>query len=336
MAAVPAGQRLAPKTEGGLLTAVTDREKLFSRKDLPRLAKMLAGGMAAAVLPRSFDDAAVEGLLRLNRSSQPDELAATMEQALSPRRQGDWHMLAAEQARMLAEDHWGRLRGMSPKGWSPAIEFIGEQRVRDALQAGRGAVMWCMRFSSDIALKQGFHGVGLPLVHLSAAAHGALGSRTKLATRIISPLFRRAEDNYLAGRVIIPLGESLGYLKTLRDHLQKNACVSIFGDATGRQAIEVPFLSGLCGFATGAPSIAWAENCPLFPVYVVRSGRWKYRVFVDEPIPVDRSVPRKEFVKNAVTEFAHRVEQLVERYPADWQDWSVWKAKTTARPQTRA
>ncbi len=304
-------------------------ERLFRRRDLPRLAKMLAGGVAATLLPRRFDDAAADRLLR---SAPINQLAAAMQAALSPRRGGDWRVLAAEQARMMAEYQWGRLRGMGPRDWQPSVEFAGEERVREALRAGRGAVMWCMRFSSDIALKQGFERVGLPLVHLSAAAHGALGSRSMLATRVISPLFRRAENRYLAGRVIIPLGDSLGYLKSLREHLQNNACVSIFGDASGRQAQEVPFLGGYCRFATGAPSIAWAEQCALFPVHVNRIAPWSYRVVVGEPISADRALPRKEFVKQAVPEFAARLEQLVERYPADWQDWSLWRPGAIESP----
>jgi lauroyl/myristoyl acyltransferase len=305
------------------------KEGLFSWSDVARLAKLLTGGLAAALIPHRYDDSAAELLLRFYPAARPvkiAELAATMADALSARRSGDWQALAEEHARMAVEDSWGRFRGIGQPGrWRPTIEFSGKSHVRDALERGRGAVIWCMRFSSDIVLKQAFHQMGLPLVHLSLAEHGAWGSRTKLGTSVISPLFTRAENPYLADRVIIPPSSSLRYLQTLREHLRTNACVSIFGDRTGRQRLEVPFLNGCRKFATGAPSLAWVENCALLSAYVIRTGVFQYRVVIEEQIPVDRSLNRKEFLKRAVEEFAQRMEELVERYPADWQEWADWK-----------
>jgi hypothetical protein len=301
--------------------------KLCGKKDVSRLGKLLSGSIAATLLPHRFDEAAVTRLLRLHPSTQPEkvtELAVLMERALASRRSGDWTAIAAQHARVSAENFWGRYRGIGLRGWHPKIEFVGEQRVREALKTGRGAIFWGMRFSSDVVLKQGFYQAGLPLTHLSDAAHGAQESLTTMATSVVSPLFRRAEDRYLAGRILIPDGGGLGYLQTLRDHLRANACVSIFGDSTGRQVVEVPFLHGVGKFATGAPSLAWAEDCALFAPYVIRTGPFEYRVIVDEPIPVDRSLPRKVFVKNAVAEFAHRMELAVEQHPSEWQDWVAW------------
>jgi hypothetical protein len=248
-----------------------------------------------------------------------------MAEVLSPHRTDNWTALANEHARMKLEDYWGRFRGVGPRGWHPSIEFEGDHYIRKALENGKGAVIWCMRFSSDAVLKQGFYQAGLPLVHLRDSAHGAHSGRTRLGTSLVSPLFCRAEDPYLASRVVIPVEGSLGYLQTLRDHLRANDCVSIYGDATGRQTVEVPFLTGTCKYATGAPSMAWAEDSPLFSAYALRTGRFKYRVIVEDAIAADRSLPRKAFVSAAVAEFAQRVERLVRNHPTDWQDWLLWK-----------
>lgn len=305
------------------------KEGLFRWADFPRLAKLLAGGSLAALAPNRYDIAAVETLLRLHpfaRESTVTELADIMKKTLPAGTNGDrdWRALAETHLRMTAEDWWGRFRGIGGRNWQPIVELTGEPLVREALQSGRGAVIWCMRFSSDIALKRGFHRAGWPLVHLSLAEHGAWGSRTRLGTAVISPLYSRAENPYLAARVIIPPNNSLRYLQTLREHLRRNACVSIFGDRTGRQREEVPFLTGTRKFATGAPSLAWAENCALLSAYVIRTGSFQYRVVVQEQIPVYQSMPRKEFVKQAVTEFAKRMERVVGSYPADWQEWADW------------
>ena len=303
-------------------------QSLLCRGDIVRLARLLTGGLLAGLTPHNSDQAATDALLRLhpgNWRGSTTELAALMAQTLGTRRTADWQRLAEEHLRMASEVAWTTLRGIGSRSWRPTVELIGESEVRSALKAGRGAVFWCMYFSSPAALKQGFHQIGLPLVHLGSALHGTASSSSRLATSVISPLVCRSENRWLADRLVIPVSGSVSHLRRIRAYLQNNQCISIISDTIGRQQVELPFLGSHRRFSTGAPSLAWSENSALFSAHAIRTGPFQYRVIVGEPIPVDQSLSRKDFVSTAVLEFARRMEDLVEHYPSDWQEWHAFK-----------
>jgi lauroyl/myristoyl acyltransferase len=121
--------------------------------------------------------------------------------------------------------------------------------------------------------------------------------------------------------VQIPLDDSLGYLRTLDDRLAANRCVSIFGEHRSRQPVEVEVLGIPRRFAQGAPSIAWRAGAGLFTAFALRESAYRHRVVVEEELPVDRALPRKEFAEGAVREFARRLEACVLRDPAQWHGW---------------
>lgn len=308
--------------------------QLFSLKDVRSLLMLSAGSVVATAVPSRWDGMAAEGLLRAYRAlraKETSEIAALMARTLPSDPSRDWQALAEAHARMRLEDFWGRLRDIGPLRWRPTIELEGAELVQQALQRGRGAVLWMMRLASATVIKQAFHRAGMPLVHLSRAGHGA-ESNTRLAVSAVSPLLCRAENPYLKERIKIPPSGSLAYVSALRDRLQRNACVSIFGEHAGRQNVEAPFLGGRRRFAIGAPSLAWLEDSALLTVYAVRTGPFAYSVVINEPIPVDAKASRKAFAAQAVREYARGLERLIERHPADWQGWSYWDALNISPP----
>jgi lauroyl/myristoyl acyltransferase len=297
---------------------------LFRWGDIRKLSALGLGALVSAPLPERWDPATAELLFRLHRAAFPREigrLQKNMARALPGHSPSALRGLAEAHIRMRLEDMWGRVRGIRRFGWNPAVELEGLDRVHEALGRGRGVILWSMRFASATAIKQAFHGHGVPLVHLSREEHGA-GSKTKLAVRVVSPLFCRAENPYLAERIRIPLDGSVRYVETVKRRLRANACVSIFGEHQGRQNAEAEVLGARFRFALGAPSLAWSERAALFTVHALRTAPFEYRVVAGEEIPVDRSAPRKAFAGQAAAEFARRLEKLILEHPADWQGWS--------------
>jgi lauroyl/myristoyl acyltransferase len=276
------------------------------------------------VLPRRADPGILAFWLRLYRrlgAATLERLAARMERHLpSPWTGEPCARLAERYVEGRIEDMWGRVRGLRREHYAPAIEVEGIEHVRAALARGRGCVVWCMRLGSATAIKRGFREQGLPLVHLSRAEHGST-TTTRLGVGVVAPLFRRVEDSALAERVQIPLGESLAYLRVLEDRLAANRCISIFGEHKGRQSVEAGVLGIPRRFALGAPSIAWRAGSGLVTVYALRESAFRHRVVVEEELPVDRAMPRREFAELAVHWFARRLEAAVSRHPADWHGW---------------
>jgi lauroyl/myristoyl acyltransferase len=276
------------------------------------------------VVPRRADAALTAAWFRAYRAlagGTIDRLAGRLERHLpSPWTGEPIRRLAEHQVENRIEDMWGRVRGLRPEGYTPHIEVDGLDHVRGALERGRGVVAWCMRVGSATVIKRGFRQQGLPLTHLSRVEHGS-ATTTRLGVGVVAPLFRRVEDAELEERVQIPLGDSLAYLKALADRLAANRCVSIFGEHPGRQTVEVEILGIRRQLALGAPSIAWRAGAGLVTVYALREAPYRHRVVIEEELPVDRDMPRREFAEQSVRRFAARLEACVLRHPAEWHGW---------------
>jgi lauroyl/myristoyl acyltransferase len=295
----------------------------LSWPDLRRIFVLAGGGLLAQLVPERASRSVTSILLRAYRllhGQTMRSLEDKIRKALPADTQAQPHAIAERHILMRLEDIWGRLRGMRRFGWRPHIEWEGLERLDEALRDGRGIVLWSMRFSSATVLKQGFHRQGLPFVHLSQVDHGS-STRTTLGLRVAAPLYCRAEDCYLKERVQIPLDESLHYVQTLRERLRTGCLVSIFGEHEGRQNHEAQLLGTTIKLALGAPSLAWLEDAALFTVLPIRVGPFRYRIVVDEAIPVDRATPRRQFAEQAAKEYARRLEARILKHPADWQGW---------------
>ncbi len=293
--------------------------------DLRRIAGLLGGAAVSMLIPQRMDSAAASTIQALMAQLSPStrrRIAGRMRRTLPPDPSFDADAAADAFLRMFVEDAWGHSRGVRRFGWNPEVRVEGMERLDAALARGRGAILWSLRFASATAIKQAFHRAGRPLTHLSRAEHGS-PSRTRVGVEVAAALYCRAENPYLAERVVIPLDRSLGYLKNLRKRLGANATVSIFAEHKGRQNIRRPVLTTEIEFAIGAPSLAWSEEAALLTVSAHREGPFRYRIEIADEIPVDRSVPRKEFNELAVSELVRRLERLILETPADWQGWMI-------------
>ena len=298
---------------------------LVDWRDVRRAAGLVGGAAVSLPWPQRWDPALVTLLERPTWRLRPglvSGIADKMRRALPPDPAFDPDRTARDFLRMFLEDAWGRSRGLRRHGWRPQVRIEGMERLDAALQRGRGAILWSLRFASATAIKQAFYHAGRPLVHLSRAEHGS-ATMTKAGVGVVAPLYCRAENPYLAERVVIPLNRSPRYLKTLRERLGDNAVVSIFAEHTGRQNVSARVLTADLEFAVGAPSLAWTEDAALLTVSAHREGPFQYRVEIGEEIPVDRAQPRKDFASGAVAVLARRLETLIVRSPADWQGWML-------------
>ena len=292
-------------------------------QDLRRIGVLLCGGLISQFVPERASATVTYGLLRAYRLLFAQTMCALeekMRKALPGDTQPGPRAIAEQHILMRVEDIWGRFRGMRRFGWRPHIEWEGLERFDAALRDGRGIVLWSMRFSSATILKQGFYRQRLPFVHLSRVDHGS-STLTTLGLRIAAPLYCRAENCYLKERIRIPFDESLNYVQTLRERLRDGNLVSIFGEHEGRQNYEAQLLGTTIKFALGAPSLAWLEDAALFTVAPIRVGPFRYRILVDEPIPVDLAKSRRKFAEQAAQEYARRLEARILQHPADWQGW---------------
>lgn len=291
-------------------------------EDLRVLRKLVSDYVSTAWLPARLDRWLVPRKLR--KEVPPErlepwpgmtEVERRMRFVLEPLLPDlDFRAQAARHDELRVETRWLRARALHRSPLRVTTRVDGLEHVR------RGALLWGMSFGGTLMVKVALARAGVPLVHLSAAGHGAADPATTVGLRVVSPLYCLAENRFLAERVVIPPDGSLTYMRTLIRRLEEGRVVYISGERlSARQNTIVPCLGRPTPYARGAPGIAHKTGAPLHPVAVFREGMLDYRAVIGEAIEADRSLPRGKFTEQATALFANRVERTVVAHPSDWE-----------------
>jgi lauroyl/myristoyl acyltransferase len=203
--------------------------------------------------------------------------------------------------------------------WEPSnLRLEGGSHLREALELGNGAVLWCeVSHSSSLLTKAAFAQAGFQVHHLSRPGHNL--SHSRFGVHFLNAIVRRAEGKYLAGKMIIDESNQVAVARHILWLLRRNQIVSITINGFGHQVPEVPVLDGVLSVATGAPHFAARSGATLLPVFAHRDGA-DYVVTVEEPIRLDVA-GRDAAYGAAISDFAHRLEPFVEQHPLDWAGW---------------
>jgi lauroyl/myristoyl acyltransferase len=316
---------LHPQWRRGMALPVA---RLVQARDLGSLLYLAAALPATALLPE-------QQLAALVRAWTPLHLNARARWARTEsRRVARLRGVAPDdaQARAFFEEYLGNIRlakllvllARRPHGWQLRLE--GEERLQQALAAGRGAILWVAPFLfAPLGAKMTFHQAGYTVSHLSRYSHGY--SPSLLGARLLNPIRTGVEDRYLAERVRIgPDHQPQAALRLLSQRLRQNRVVSITASAGGSRVIEVPFLGGQMRLASGAPALAAQSGAALLPVMTLREPDGGFVSIIHEPLPTGGGA-RSEAQLAAAQGFATLTAETVQAHPA--QFW--WHADALRR-----
>ncbi len=88
-------------------------------------------------------------------------------------------------------------------------------------------------------------------------------------------------------------------------------CVSIFGEHPGRQTVEVDDPRHRGGGSRSARPRSPGARRPAWSRHTLCGNRpFRHRVVIEEEMPIDRGMPRREFAEQAVRRFASRLETV--------------------------
>jgi len=198
------------------------------------------------------------------------------------------------------------------------LRLEGASRLQEALKEGRGAVLWCDHsFSASLLLKAALASNGFQVHHLSRPSHNL--SSTRFGLRFLNPIVRKAEDRYLAERILLEEGDELAVSRRILQLLRHNEIVSVTVFQAGSQVVEAPVLNGVVRVATGAPHFALRSGAPLLPVFSFRDAD-EFVVEIGEAIELT-GASRDAAYQCAVSELARRLGDYVQKHPLDWCDW---------------
>ncbi len=191
------------------------------------------------------------------------------------------------------------------------VELRGADEARTALDRGRGLVFWAMPFLyGPVVGAFAVRRAGFPVVGLSRWTHGY--STTRLGAALLNPVRVRAENRFLAARLVIGRGRSpLVCLRRLLGELRANRPVSTLLAPLADRLVEVPFAGGTMRTAIGPLRLAEKAGSPVVPVCTWREDD-RLVVELDTPLP---AMSEAGGATPVVAELARRLELRVRRVP---------------------
>ena len=286
------------------------------------------GVMAVRGVVRILPDAASRwlgsavGMLAYAVDPRHRRVAVTQLQAAFPRKKpAECRAIARATFR-----HFGRLliavlrfSTLSKDRMRARVEFEGDDRVRAALAAGKGAIIVTGHFGY-----WELGGLAHPLV---------LPPFWVLARPLDNPLLHD-----LLERVRCATGNRViykqGALRRVLRALEQNECVAILIDqySHGAESIPVEFFGRPAPTTAALASLALRTGAPLIPAVALPLPRGRYRMVYEAPIEMP-SADSAEPVRELTQRCADVLEMYVRRYPHLWL-WMHrrWRADGVAEP----
>jgi lauroyl/myristoyl acyltransferase len=212
-----------------------------------------------------------------------------------------------------------------PPGRAAAC-VTGLERVRAALDAGRGAILLeSVAFGHRARAKQILHAHGLRLHAVHSDQHG-WGFQGRRATRLAEWVMRRAfeqwESAYVAEIIYVPSSEALGYTRRLVDCLRRNEVVCLTGDGPmGQRTVTLELLGKPRPFATGVASLGRLSGASLLPLFCVEEPAGRYRLAVEPPLDVPAGAGRDQGPAETMGQYVRLLDSYIRRYPGQYRNW---------------
>jgi lauroyl/myristoyl acyltransferase len=180
------------------------------------------------------------------------------------------------------------------------VAVEGEEAFREIRKQGRGCVM--------LTAHMGSFEVGLAALRTVEPKIRVVFKRDAFGS------FERMRQSLRdqLGVVETPIDDGWPALIKLRDALDRNEVVVMQGDRAmpGQKSQPVHVLGGTLKIPVGPVTLARINNSPIVPVYTVREGPGKFRVWLEPAIDPSAT--------DAVEQIGRSVEQFVRRYPSQW------------------
>ncbi len=293
-------------------------------RNVAKLVTTIGLGAITAITPQSARPGLAERLTTAGariRRVDLDRVAHAVGAWLPEVSRDECRAIAAEMRAVRIEQAMCRGYGVFRRGWPARITVRGIEHLHAAHTEGRGVIVWLMSFLDATPFNIIAAAAGHPVTHLSLPTHGVWGE-ARLSQLIFAPIVLRGELRSQGRRVLITR-PGLDYVRDLVSVLEsEHGTVTIRGDESeGRLKVEAPHLGGVASFPTGAPSLAHRTGAALLTTATIRRGPLDHEVVVDPPVGVSRGLDRRTFQREAVREYARRLDERVRTHPGSRPSW---------------
>ena len=273
-----------------------------------------ANSLLAALAPTISPGTARADMRRL-----PSELSSWLGTASH---QAAWRRLRAEEL----IDALLVLRVRRPGGWEPQVRLSGTSRIEAALAAQKGVILWVTPSAgSTLVTKMAFYRSGYAVHHLSRPQHGF--SVTPFGIRYFNPLWRGAEDRYLAERIVFDKENPAPAMRRLLRVLGSNGIVSITVTADASTTAELPFLRGFISMPLGPARLSLMSGSPLLPVFTVQRAAGAFDVNIGPRLEAGDDPDPAATARALLSDYLAALGPHVEAKPASWQGWWYMRSR---------
>ena len=118
---------------------------------------------------------------------------------------------------------------------------------------------------------------------------------------------------------MIELKQDMSHLFEIDEALCRGDIVSFPADRfmEGSKSVRVPFFGREASFPQGPFSVASMRGVDVLAVNVMKGGAKKYKIYLT-PLPYDRTLPRKEQIRQISTAYVAELETRLREYPLQW------------------
>jgi len=191
----------------------------------------------------------------------------------------------------------------------PDWEFVGWDKFEAMEAAPQGAILLTAHMGS---------------YDLGAHLFGDLSDRRVVMVRApeLDPETRQFEESHVADAFKVEFNTKATELSIeLLDALREGAVVAIQGDRVtpGISSIPATLFGKAINLPAGPFALAMAARIPIYPVFVIRIGRRRYRLVTFDAIEVTRTGRnRDDDFQRAIRTWAGQLEEVI---AASWNQW---------------
>ena len=116
-----------------------------------------------------------------------------------------------------------------------------------------------------------------------------------------------------------PLNPITSSIKKSLNCLHRNEILYLIADEQQRRrGIPVLFF-GQTAFTPPGPAILSIKtNAPILPMFIVRENGMERRLFIGNPITIERTFDEKKDIEMLIVQFTKAIEEVVRQYPTQW------------------
>lgn len=112
-------------------------------------------------------------------------------------------------------------------------------------------------------------------------------------------------------------------------HLSKGGRLGMLVDQKMNDGIEAPFFGHPAMTAPAAAAFALRYNAPVIPSHTVRLGPARFRLIVEDPLPLPTSGDRQADIATLTTAINAKLEQWIRARPGEW----LWLHRRWPKPK---